>query len=68
MSNYSYASWTRDKVIVGRLVKGGELKKARDFLNSLFIRVCDDPHAQNVVNQIHGMLFIIELTPNIPRR
>ena len=61
---YPRSDWIEDKVMVGRLIHKQEYAKARMFLNNIYRLVCDDSNNRDIMYQVAGMLFVIELIPN----
>ena len=61
---YPRPDWIEDKIMIGRLIHLREYAKARMFLNSIYRLVCDDSNNRDIMCQVSGMLFVIELIPN----
>ena len=61
---YPRPDWIEDKKMVGRFIHLREYAKARMFLNSIYRLVCDDSNNRDIMYQVAGMLFVIELIPN----
>ena len=61
---YSRSVWTEDKIMIGRLIHKQEYAKARMFLNSIYQLVCNNVNNRDIMYQVIGMLFVIELIPN----
>ena len=61
---YPRPDWAKDKIMIGRLIHKQEYLRARVFLNNIYRLVCNDLNNKDIMYQVAGMLFVIELIPN----